>query len=89
MSIRLESRKVADYLLNKATKYGTFKNTYPLMYDELGEVIGISPNDCRLFCEYLESIGCIKLIDGQNEDEIFHELKVNPAIVDFLEKDLS
>ena len=84
-AIKRKGGKVADYLLNQAIKYGTFKNTYPLMYDELGEALEISFDNCCLFFEYLESIGCIELIAVQRGDEIFHRFKINPAIVDFRE----
>ncbi len=84
MDIREASKKIAKYFLEKAIKYGTFKNGYPITYLELGEALGMSSNDCRLCCEYLESIGCIEMIAAPKEDETALEFKVKPSVVDFL-----
>ncbi len=85
MSIREKSLKIASYLFEKAVEYGTFKNSYPATYGELGDALGMSPKECRLCCEYLESIGCVNVTtnpDGNGTDLLF---KAMPAVVDFLE----
>ena len=83
MDVQETSAKAARSFLDKAIKYGTFKNSYPVEYDTLGEILHMSPNECRICCEYLESIGC-DLIVVEEGDYVSLELKVNPSVVDFL-----
>ena len=84
MDIQEHAKKISEYLIDKVRKYGTFKNHFIETYSHIGEVNGMSPNECRLCCEYLESIGCIQIVKSADTNDDEWEIKANPSIVDFL-----
>lgn len=84
MSIREDSKKIIQFLLRRAIEHGTMQDRLAITFEALANETHLENEKyCRICCEYLSDLGCIKM--GGCDSTSGPSFVLNGQAIDFLE----
>ncbi len=89
MNIHEGAEKILRYFLDKVIACGNLDETFVSQYDTLASEIGLESGDyCRVCCQYLRDIDCIKLnryTDNRDPTRKGVKVRITASAIDFIE----